>query len=312
MNTQMKVLALTGGVGGAKLAFGLSKLLPPEQLAFVANTGDDFEHLGLTICPDLDTLTYTLAETANPETGWGRRDETWNFMAAMEQLGGETWFSLGDRDLALHHQRAQMLAEGASLSDVTDRLRRAFDIQHTIWPMTNSPVRTIVATPSEELAFQHYFVRDRCKPSVTGFRFDGVEAAQPVQDALSWLDTADAIIICPSNPFVSVDPMLSIPGFRDRLCASRAPVIAVSPIIGGKALKGPAAKMMKELGVPVTSAAVAQHYGDLLDGFILDDTDASAASEVGCATVVTNSVMVTLEDRIQLAERTLAFAAELI
>ncbi len=312
MSSALKILALTGGVGGAKLAFGLSKLLPPEQLAFIANTGDDFEHLGLTICPDLDTLTYTLAETANPETGWGRQDETWNFMAALEQLGGETWFSLGDRDLALHHQRAELLASGASLSEATHALRRAFDIKHTIWPMTDMPVRTIVATPEEDLAFQHYFVRDRCKPTVTGFRFDGIAAAQPVADALNWLEEVDAIVICPSNPFVSVDPILSIPDFRERLRAARAPVIAVSPIIGGKALKGPAAKMMKELGVPVTSAAVAAHYGDLLDGFVLDNTDAQAASEVACATVVTNSVMVTLEDRIQLAERTLAFAAELI
>ncbi|MCR9277794.1 MAG: 2-phospho-L-lactate transferase [Pseudomonadaceae bacterium] len=312
MSRDLKILALTGGVGGAKLAFGLSKLLPPEQLAFIANTGDDFEHFGLTICPDLDTLTYTLAETANPETGWGRQDETWNFMAAMEQLGGETWFSLGDRDLALHHQRSQMLAEGSALSEVTDTVRRAFDIKHAIWPMSDSPVRTIVATPEEELAFQHYFVRDRCKPAVTGFRFDGIDRAAPIQEALNWLESVDAIVICPSNPFVSVDPMLSIPGFRDRLKARSAPVIAVSPIIGGQALKGPAAKMMKELGVPVTSTAVAAHYGDLIDGFVLDNTDAHAASEVSCATVVTNSVMVTLEDRIKLAERTLDFASELI
>lgn len=309
--SSLKVLALTGGVGGAKLAYGLAHHLPPERCAFVVNTGDDFEHYGLSISPDLDTLTYTLSNLANRELGWGREDESWNFMAALEQLGGETWFRLGDRDLALHHARRALLDQGQGLAEITATLTSRLGVKHPIFPMTDDAVRTIVQTPEGELAFQHYFVRDRCAPNVTGFRFDGIERAQPSPQMLSWISDADAVIICPSNPYVSVDPILSLPGVRDALFASEARVIAVSPIIAGQAIKGPAAKMMRELGVPVTTATVAEHYGDLLDGFVVDDSDATAIHSIPCAAMATQSLMVTLADRIELAERVLEFADDL-
>jgi LPPG:FO 2-phospho-L-lactate transferase len=306
-----KVLALTGGVGGAKLALGLSRLLGPESVAFAVNTGDDFEHLGLTITPDIDTLVYTLAELANPDTGWGRRDETWSFMEALAALGGETWFRLGDHDLAMHVERTRRLAAGASLTRVTGELARALGVRHTILPMSDDPVRTTVHTAAGALPFQHYFVRDRCAPAVSGFAFRGVEAARPNPAILAWLEDADGIVICPSNPFVSVDPMLAIPGMRAALAEARAPVVGVSPIVGGTAIKGPTAKMMQELDLPTTADQVAAHYGDLLDGFVLDQQDADRARHIPLPTVVTQTVMVTLRDRVNLARRVLALIDEL-
>lgn len=304
-------LAITGGVGGAKLALGLSRLVESSRLAFVVNTGDDFEHLGLQVCPDLDTLTYTLAGLANPVLGWGREDESWSFIETLEALGGETWFRLGDRDLALHALRTTMLRGGATLTEVTHHVAARFGIEHRIYPMSDDPVRTTVHTTGGPLAFQHYFVRDRCRPSVTGFEFVGAEKARLNPGVAESLDDLDSIVICPSNPFVSVDPLLSIPGVRDALRAAAAPVVAVSPIVGGKAIKGPTAKMMQELDVPASAAEVAAHYGDLLDGMVLDEQDAHLHGTLPVPTVVTQTVMVTLQDRIELARKTLEFADSL-
>jgi LPPG:FO 2-phospho-L-lactate transferase len=304
-----RYLAITGGVGGAKLALGLAHVLSPHEVLFVVNTGDDFEHLGLTICPDIDTLTYTLANLSNKDLGWGRGDESWNFLETLNALGGEAWFKLGDRDLALHIHRTQRLKQGATLSEVTAELAARLGILHRFVPMTDSPVRTIVDTPDGPLAFQHYFVRDRCAPKVTGFRFAGIEQARPAPAILDWLNSCDGVIICPSNPFVSVDPVLAVPGMREAL--SKVPVVAVSPIVGGTAIKGPAAKMMAELKVPATAAQVASHYAGLLDGFILDEADRSLHGTLGLPTVVAQSVMLTLQDRIDLAHVALRFLGDL-
>jgi len=311
-----RCVALSGGVGGAKLALGLAQTLPPEDLTIIANTGDDFEHLGLTICPDIDTLTYTLAGISNTETGWGRGGETWQFMASLESLGGETWFRLGDSDLATHVERSRRLAAGETLTGITGDFRQLLGIGPRILPMSDTPVRTIVETPDGPLPFQHYFVREQCVPIVTGFRFDGAADAHPapgIADALAD-DSLDAIVICPSNPFISIDPIFAIPGLRDMLMAAKAPVVAVSPIVGGKALKGPTAKMMTELGLNSDAVAVARHYGALLDGFVLDSSDADSEEAVralGVDVLVTDTVMQTLADKERLARDVVAFAATL-
>jgi len=302
-----RILAITGGVGGAKLALGLANVLGPDEAGFVVNTGDDFEHLGLEICPDLDTLTYTLAGLANPDTGWGRQDETWNFLETLETLGGETWFQLGDKDLALHVTRTRLLAEGARRTEVAAAIGQALGVRHAILPMSDDAVRTTVLTADGALAFQHYFVRDRCAPAVTGFEFRGAAAARPSAEVLDWLAGADGVVICPSNPFVSVDPMLSIPGLRQALIDARAPVIAVSPIVGGAAIKGPAAKMMRELELPASADQIAAHYGGLLDGFVLDSRDADLVARIEAPSVAAQTVMLTLRDRIDLARTVLEF-----
>jgi len=306
-----RILAITGGVGGAKLALGLAKRLEPHEVLFAVNTGDDFTHLGLEIAPDLDTLTYTLAGLANPELGWGRGDESWNALETLGQLGGETWFRLGDRDLALHLRRTSMLAAGATRTEAAAAIGRSLGIAHRVAPMSDDPVRTVVHTPEGPLAFQHYFVRERCAPTVTGFSFQGVERARPNPLILEWLDDATGVVICPSNPFVSVDPLLALPGMRAALAAARCPVVAVSPIVGGQAIKGPTAKMMQELRVPASAAQVAAHYGDLLDGFVLDEQDRALDGTLGPSTIVAQTVMLTLADRIALADTVLDFVAAL-
>lgn len=304
-------LAITGGVGGAKLALGLAKLLGPREVTFAVNTGDDFEHLGFRICPDVDTLTYTLAELSNRELGWGRADESWSFMSALATLGGETWFKLGDRDLALHTRRTTMLNSGVTLTEVTRRISESLGVSHPIVPMSDDPVQTRVHTAQGPLAFQHYFVRERCQPAVTGFEFAGIDDATLNPLIVETLRDARGIIICPSNPYVSIDPLLAIPGARELLRSSGVPIVAVSPIIGGKAIKGPTAKMMRELNVPVTATEVAAHYGDLLSGFIVDATDADLDGRLNVPTIVAQSVMVTLEDRIALASVALEFIEQL-
>jgi LPPG:FO 2-phospho-L-lactate transferase len=297
------VLALSGGVGGAKLALGLYRVLPLDTLTVVANPGDDFEHLGLTICPDLDTLLYTLSGEANPELGWGRRDETWTFMAALEKLGGETWFRLGDGDLATHVERTRRLAVGNSLSAVIDDFRRRLGIAARLLPASDDRVRTRLETDRGWLDFQDYFVRLRCEPAVRRLEFAGADSARANPDVLAALADPglQAVIICPSNPFISIDPILAIPGMRQALRACRAPIVAVSPIIGGKAVKGPTAKMMAELGLPVDAAAVARHYRDFLDIYIADETDRDAVSGLDIPIVLAPTLMVTLEDREALA-----------
>ena len=262
------IIALSGGVGGAKLALGLSRVLPPEDLLVVVNTGDDFEHLGLSISPDIDTVMYTLAGLANRELGWGRHDETWSFMETMEALGGETWFRLGDRDVALHVERTRRLRRGESLSAVTNALAAKMGIPQRIVPMSDDPIRTRLLTGEGWLDFQEYFVHRRCEPVVSQLEFHGAATARPHPEFMAALadPRLQAVVICPSNPFISVEPILAIPGVRDAMANCAAPVIAVSPIIAGRAVKGPTAKMMTELGLDPSAGTVAQRYSDLLDG----------------------------------------------
>jgi LPPG:FO 2-phospho-L-lactate transferase len=299
----MNVLALSGGIGGAKLALGLYHVLPPGALTVVANTGDDFEHLGLAISPDIDTLLYTLAGLDNPQLGWGRRDETWTFMAALERLGGETWFNLGDGDLATHVERTRRLGGGESLSEITDDFRRRLGISVRLLPMSNDRVRTRLRTAEGWLDFQDYFVRQGCAPVVREIAFAGADVARPQPDFLAALAGEDlrAVVICPSNPFISIDPILGLPGVHEALRACDAPVIAVSPIIGGKAVKGPTAKMMAELGLPVDAAAVARYYGDILDHYVADEADANEVADLGVPVRVARTLMSSLEDREALA-----------
>jgi LPPG:FO 2-phospho-L-lactate transferase len=307
------VLALSGGVGGAKLAWGLARILNPADLTVVANTGDDFEHLGLYICPDVDTLTYTLAGLNNEAAGWGRRDETWSFMDSLRELGGETWFKLGDRDLALHIERTRRLRSGESLSSITSGIARSLGIASQIMPMTDDRVRTQVSTPEGTLDFQRYFVEARCRPHVSGLAFTGAEKAQPNPQILKMLKSQDlrAIIICPSNPYISIDPILAIPSFRAALAARTVPVIAVSPIIGGKAVKGPTAKMMSEFGLAVDPRSVAAHYNGMIDGFVIDTIDSDFASQIEVPTDVRRIVMVNEHDREELGRAVIDFADRL-
>ncbi len=306
----MKIVALAGGVGGAKLAHGLAQLLKPEELTVIVNTGDDFEHYGLYICPDLDTVCYTLAGIANPETGWGRAGETWNAIENISKLGGLDWFKLGDKDLGTHLERTRRLKEGYSLSQITRDFCEAWGIQHTILPMSDRPVRTFVETDEGELAFQEYFVHRRCEPRVKGFWFDGIEQAEPARGSREAIQSADAIVICPSNPWVSIDPILKVFSNRERGWGEGKNVVAVSPIIGGQAIKGPAAKMYRELGIEPSALAVANHYRGLVTHFVMDTIDAQLIESVrglNMQTHVTNTVMKSHEDRKRLAENTLNF-----
>ena len=303
----MKIAALAGGVGGAKLAHGLAHILPPEDLTVIVNTGDDFEHYGLCICPDLDTVCYTLAGLANPETGWGRVGETWNVIENASALGGPDWFRLGDKDLGTHLERTRRLKEGDSLSQITKDFCRVWGIKHKILPMSDQPVRTMVDTDEGELAFQEYFVHRRCEPRVKGFRFDNVDNAEPAPGTKDAIQSADAVVFCPSNPWVSIDPILRVIKDIDK------PIFAISPIIGGQTVKGPAAKMYSELGIEPSAYAVANHYHNLLTGFVMDKIDAQLIESVkslNIQTRVTNTLMNSLEDRRQLAVETLDFIRE--
>jgi LPPG:FO 2-phospho-L-lactate transferase len=304
------VVALSGGIGGAKLALGLSRVVSGPSLVVAANTGDDFEHLGLAISPDLDTLMYALAGIDDPQRGWGRCDETWAFMSALAALGGETWFQLGDRDLATHVERTRRLAAGESLSAITKDFCRRLGIAARLLPMTDDSVRTRLRTSHSWLDFQDYFVRRRCEPAVLELAYDGAASARAQPELLAALgDRAlRAVVICPSNPFVSIDAILAVPGLRAAIARCAAPVVAVSPIIGGRAVKGPTAKMMAELGLPVSASAVAHRYGDLLDAYVLDHADADAAGELGIPITVAHTLMRSLEDRERLAHQVLAAA----
>ena len=316
MSNEGHVVALSGGIGGAKLASGLAEILPPEQLTIVANTGDDFEHLGLHISPDIDTLLYTLAGINNPDSGWGRAEETWSFMSALEELGADTWFKLGDKDLAVNIYRTHRLRSGQSLSEVTVDIADRLGIPARVLPMSDQPVHTVVKTDCGLLELQEYFVRRRGEPVVSDIQFRGADSAVPsplLEQVFDSLPLA-AVVICPSNPFLSIDPILSIADIREWLANCTAPVIAVSPIIHGNALKGPTAKIMKELGLPVTASTVAQHYHGLIDGFVIDTADASLADSICSAELtvtVTNTVMDTQADRIALARDVMAFAARI-
>jgi LPPG:FO 2-phospho-L-lactate transferase len=306
------IVALAGGVGGAKLADGLAQLLD-ERLTVVVNTGDDFTHLGLHISPDLDTVMYTLAGIANPQTGWGIAGETWNFLDQVERLGGPAWFRLGDRDIATHVLRTQRFAAGDSYTAVTAALCRALGVTATLLPMSDDLVRTIICTDDGELPFQDYFVRLACAVPVRSIRYDGAAAAR-LNPALASFREVTAIIICPSNPYLSVDPILAVPGMRAFLRAQGCPIVAVSPIVGGAAVKGPAAKIMAELGAPVSVAGIARHYAGLVDGLVVDTADAALAPQIaadGIAVKVVPTVMSSPDDRVALARNCLTFAGEI-
>jgi LPPG:FO 2-phospho-L-lactate transferase len=297
----MKIVAMAGGVGGAKLVDGLAQILSPGELTVIVNTGDDFEHLGLFISPDLDTVCYMLAGLANPNTGWGRDGETFRALENIKKLGGPAWFALGDQDLGTHLERTRRIKSGQSISQVTHDFCLAWGVKQTVLPMSDEPVHTMVDTVEfGEMAFQEYFVHHKCDPVVQGFRFAGIENALPAPGVLEAIDSADAIIFCPSNPWVSIDPILSVQGIRQAIVT--LPIIAVSPIIGDAALKGPAAKMFKELGIPPSAVAVARHYGDLLNVFILDKVDSRLLKEFSIPAYATNTIMKTRADRHQLAE----------
>ena len=309
-----KILAISGGVGGAKLALGLAQILSAQELTICANTADDFTHLGLRICPDLDTVMYTLAGLNNQQLGWGLQGESWQFMESLRALGGADWFKLGDRDLATHVLRTDMLARGRSLSEITRQLCEQMGVRHRLLPMSDDAVSTVLDTDEGELSFQDYFVRRQCQPAVSDYRFDGVEDAQAQRQLMDLLrdPQLDAVLICPSNPFVSVAPILAISGVREAMQQSAAPVIAVSPIVGGKAIKGPAAKMMRELQLPASALEVARFYRGLLDGFVIDDCDESqtaAIEALGMSCLVTPTVMHSLQDKTRLARELMAFVA---
>lgn len=304
------VIALCGGVGGAKLAHGLSCVLPPDELMVIVNTGDDFHHLGLAISPDLDSVIYALSGLSDPVRGWGRKEETWTFQQALGSLGGETWFQLGDSDLAMHVLRTAALAQGQSLSAFTIGVCAALGIHHRVLPMSDDPVRSHLLTDEGWLDFQEYFVHRQCRPRLQELRFSGAEQAAPHPEALAALRSPEvrAIIICPSNPFVSIAPMLALPALRTALKQSRAPVIAVTPIIGGRAIKGPAAKMLAELGQPVTPASIAQYYQGLIQIFISDASDPEVAGPTGVTMLRAQTLMRTLSDRADLARAILSAA----
>jgi LPPG:FO 2-phospho-L-lactate transferase len=308
------ILALAGGVGGAKLAHGLAMQLPPEKLLVVVNTGDDFVHLGMNISPDLDTVMYWMAGLNDPKRGWGLAGETWNFMDSLEKLGGPTWFRLGDRDLAIHVERTQKISGGRRLSDVTAYLCEQLHIRHRITPMTDEYVHTIVHTPEGELEFQDYFVRRQCEPRVLRVEFQGSQHASPSPafSAALMSDDLAAIVICPSNPLLSIEPILAIKGVRSRIQKHHTPVIAVSPIVDGQAIKGPAAKIFRELGLEPSALGIAQYYADLVNGLVIDEIDASFKSQIealGLRVAVTNTVMKTGADQAHLAKELMAFAA---
>jgi LPPG:FO 2-phospho-L-lactate transferase len=317
----MNVVALAGGVGGAKLVDGLAEILPGDSLTVIVNTGDDFDHFGLRICPDLDTICYTLAGIANPETGWGRSNESWKALENIELLGGPTWFRLGDRDLGVHLERSRLLSEGKPLSEICRHFCSIWEITHHVLPMSDDRVATLVHTNEGVLPFQDYFVKRKCQPQVSGFNFEGAATANPAPGVLDSLHSADLIVICPSNPWVSIDPILAVPGIRDAILESKhsKQVIAISPIIQGGTLKGPAAKMFKEMGITPSAASVVIHYGSmdrggLLSGFMFDHLDASEKAAIdnsGVPSLFTNTIMKTAQDRISLAKELVDFGRSL-
>ena len=310
------MVALCGGVGGAKLAAGLARVLAPEDLTVVVNTGDDFEHLGLSISPDIDTVVYTLSGLADAERGWGLAGETWAFMDVLKRLGGEGWFNLGDRDLATHVERTRRLKAGETLSQVTADFAARLGIGCAVVPMSDDPVGTMVETADGPLAFQPYFVRERCAPEVRRIWFEGAEAARPSPGLLAALQRPDlkALLICPSNPYLSIDPILAVPGVADALRRLTVPRVAVCPIVGGEAIKGPTAKLMRELGVEPSPASIARHYQGLIDGLLIDRRDTVSATTVEALNVrcgVADTVMRSDADRADVARAALALAEEI-
>lgn len=308
-----RVVALCGGVGGAKLSLGLQEVLG-NKLAVLVNVADDFEHLGLSISPDIDTVLYTLSGQNDEKRGWGRADETWNAMAALAQIGGEVWFSLGDRDLALHIERTRRLKTGERLTLVVADISRRFGIRAAILPITDDAVRTIVTTPQGRMPFQRYFVEHRCEPVLTGIEVEGASAARMTDDVVRALQPEGLrmIVICPSNPYLSIDPILAVPEVREAVRRARVPVVAVSPIIGGRAIKGPTTKIMQELGFPTTTAAIAAHYHGLIDGLVIDQGDYAQSSIGDIAICAAPTLMTDLASKVALARAVLAFGDRLV
>ena len=302
------IVALAGGVGAARFLDGLARIVPPHELTVIGNVGDDAGIHGLHISPDLDTVMYTLAGMAHRRQGWGIERETFRCLEALERLGGETWFRLGDRDLATHLYRTGRLREGAALSAITAELCAALGVAARIVPATDHRMRTTIRTAGGVLDFQTYFVRRRARDRVTGIDFDGARRARPAPGVLRAISGARAIVLCPSNPFISIGPILAVPGIRRALRKTAAPVIAITPIVGGRALKGPAARMMKSMGYRASAAVVAGMYRDFLDVFVLDRSDAKLAAEVerlGMRVVVTNTIMSGVAQRKALARAVL-------
>lgn len=310
----MKIVALAGGVGGAKMVDGLVKAQPSIELTVVVNTGDDFEHLGLFICPDIDTVCYTLAGIANPETGWGRDDESWNFISELKALGGDDWFSIGDKDLATHIERTKRLKEGQSLSSIVQDFCNMWHVIFPVLPMSNDKVATIVCTIEfGDISFQDYFVRKKCTPTIKSFRFEGINKATPAPGVIDSIEQADAIVICPSNPWVSIDPILQLPEILPAL--RQKPIIAISPIVKGKSIKGPAAKMYLNLGIKPSALAVAEHYKDILKAIVIDNEDLSfskAIIQLGIIPFNTNTIMKNATDRFNLGQDVLNYINRII
>ncbi len=310
----MNFLVFAGGVGGAKLSEGMAHSVGAELLTLIINTADDFELYGLHISPDLDTVMYTMAGLNNNETGWGMQGDTFQNFDMLERYGASPWFHIGDRDIATHLLRSQMMRDGASLSDVTQTLASRLGIQSRILPMTNDPVRTIVDTDEGLFAFQEYFVKLRWQPEVRSLIYEGAEESEPTADVLRAIETADTIVIAPSNLYLSIDPILAVPGIKDALLNATAPIIAVTPIIGGEAVKGPAAKLMRELGTDSSAVAVAKHYAEFLNGFVLDQRDADLKTQIetmGMGVLVTDTLMTDSDERARLACEVVTFADQL-
>lgn len=302
------ITALAGGVGASKLLDGLSRAMEPEDISIVVNTGDDIEMFGLYIAPDLDIVTYTLAGVVNAETGWGFKDDTFHCLGALARYGGERWFNLGDRDLATHIMRTSMLRAGLSLSDTADHIRRSLGVRSRILPMTDSHTPTTILTDEGPMHFQEYLVKRRAQIPVRGVRFEKIEEAHPARGVIEAIRDAKAVIICPSNPLISIGPILAVPGIRDALRETQAVVAAISPVVGGASLKGPTDRMLADLGLEVSAGQVARLYADFLDLYIVDEKDAASRAEIevlGIKVCITNTVMTGQAEKLALAKRTL-------
>ena len=307
-------IALAGGVGGAKLALGLDRVLPAGHLTVIVNVGDDFEHLGLHISPDIDTVLYTLGNLSDTERGWGRADESWRCMDSLKLLGAEAWFQLGDRDIAIHIARTAHLHGGGTLAEFTAFAAARFGIASRIVPATNERLATMVRTPDGEIAFQRYFVEQRCTPVVQALRFAGASEARAAPGiAEAFADPhLRAVVICPSNPYLSIDPILAVPDIRVALAAVSVPVICVSPIIGGAAVKGPTAKIMTELGLTPSQAAICAHYKGVIDALVVDSSDAKEAEALGLPVLAVPTLMNDSADKVRVAEAVIALASRVV
>jgi LPPG:FO 2-phospho-L-lactate transferase len=305
------IAVLAGGVGAARFLQGLVRVVPPRDVTVIANTGDDLELYGLHISPDIDTVLYHLAGLADEARGWGVRDDTFHALDALARFGYPTWFRLGDRDLATCLHRTRLLRGGASLSQATAEIARALGVEAIVLPMSDDPVSTVVETEAGPLDFQRYLVERGAADAVHAVRFDGVEAARPASGALEAIETADAVIVAPSNPLVSIEPILAVPGVRQALVQTKASVIAVSPIVGGTAIKGPAARMLRDLGHDVSAAQIGRLYADFLNALVIDNADADLAEEIralGLDVTVTDTIMVSVEAKVALARAVLLAA----